>query len=150
MVQAYFFLSFDRIYLNCTYCTLINGLWGRPKHWPSMNDLLEKVPLNHFKCTLIEAQLVIMSGFTTSFEPQDNYFLLVYHDMQLTWQGVQTLDNDKHVVYPNPKQQEGHYGVGRGVEEAQSRAQAIADLRMKFVMMLVIPISKGYFFRTSE
>ncbi len=49
-----------------------------------MNDLLETVPLNHFKCTLIAAQLVIMSGFMTSFEPQDNYFLLVYHDSQLT------------------------------------------------------------------
>ena len=45
-----------------------------------MNDLLETVPLNHFKCTLIAAQLVIMSGFMTSFEPQDNYFLLVYHN----------------------------------------------------------------------
>ena len=70
-----------------------------------------------------------MSGFMTSFEPQDNYFLLVYHDSQLTWQCVQTLDNDKHVVDADPEQQEGHHSVGSRVEEAQGRAQAIADLR---------------------
>ena len=108
-----------------------------------MNDLLEKVSLDHFKCTLIEAQLVIMSGFTTSFEPQDNYFLLVYHDtLLLTWQGVQTLDNDEHVVNANPEQQKGHHGVSCRVEEAQGRAQAVADLRIKCVMIIRVTKSR--------
>ena len=49
-------------------------------------------------------------------------------ELSFTWQGVEALHNDEHVVYPDPEQQERHHGMGGRVEEAKSRAQAIADL----------------------
>ena len=46
---------------------------------------------------------------------------------QLTCEGVETLHDDEHVVYPDAKEEEGHHGVGRGVEEAEDGAEAVAD-----------------------
>ena len=46
---------------------------------------------------------------------------------ELTCEGVETLHDDEHVVYPDAEEEEGHHGVGGGVEEAEDGAEAVAD-----------------------